>query len=220
MERIAVVGTSGHAKVVIDIIENSPGQAVAGVIADNLDGGTSFAGYRVLGNDDDVGQLWRSGSLDSYIVAIGDNALRGRVAEMYQDQHPEIPVSRALHPDAVIADSADISAGTVIMAGAIVNPSCVIGRGCIINTRASLDHDCVLEEFASLAPGSVTGGNCTIGRFSAVGIGAKLKHGVSIGENTIIGAGATVIRDIAPFKVAYGTPATERKDRKAGDPYL
>lgn len=47
-----------------------------------------------------------------------------------------------------------------------------------------------------------------------LGAGAKIFDGVSIGEDTVIGAGAVVIRDIPSFSIAAGVPARVVKSRK------
>jgi acetyltransferase-like isoleucine patch superfamily enzyme len=106
------------------------------------------------------------------------------------------------------------------MAGAVVNPGARVGAFCILNTNSSIDHDCILEDYASLAPGVVTGGGVVIGRYTAIGIRATVVHGVRIGEHSVIGAGATVLHDIPDHVVAYGTPARVVRNRQTGDPYL
>jgi len=49
--------------------------------------------------------------------------------------------------------------------------------------------------------GITIGGNCWLGA------GVKVFDGVSIGEDSIIGAGALVIKDVPPFSIAAGMPA-------------
>jgi acetyltransferase-like isoleucine patch superfamily enzyme len=83
-----------------------------------------------------------------------------------------------------------------------------------------LEHESVLKDFASLAPGAVVGGRSTIGERSAVGLGASVKHGISVGDDTIIGANSYVHRDISDELVAYGSPARVVRSREPGDTYL
>jgi acetyltransferase-like isoleucine patch superfamily enzyme len=108
----------------------------------------------------------------------------------------------------------------VILQGAIVGSAAHVGYACLINTGAVLDHESVLEDFASLAPGAVTGGRVRIGTRSAISIGAVLTHGISVGPDTVIGASSLVYRDIPGNVVAYGTPARVVRPREATDPYL
>lgn len=124
------------------------------------------------------------------------------------------------HPKASIGEEVSIGVRTVVMAGASISPCSSVGRFCILNPNSSRDHDSVLEDFASLAPGATTGGNRRIGHYSAISIGAILVQGIHIGEHTVVGAGSLVMKPIESFVVAYGTPAKAVRDRKHGDKYL
>lgn len=220
MDNIVLIGSSGHAKVIIDIVEHEGRYKIAGLFDEYRKVGEQTLGYQILGREEDLLQLMTSHILIGVIVAIADNFIRSKVAAFVEEVCPDLPFISAMHPKAYIAKDVSIGEGTVIMAGVNVNPSCSIGRFCILNTNSSLDHDSVMEDFSSLAPGVTTGGNCRIGGYSAVSIGAVLIHGVHIGEHTVIGAGSTVMKHCEPFKVAYGTPAKTIRERKPGDKYL
>jgi acetyltransferase-like isoleucine patch superfamily enzyme len=106
------------------------------------------------------------------------------------------------------------------MAGTVVNSDSRIGAHCIFNTKASLDHDCVMDDFSSLAPSVTVGGVVRIGAFSAISLGANIIHGRSIGAHTVIGAGALVWSDMPDHCVAYGVPAKMIRLRAEGEKYL
>ncbi|HEX7909812.1 MAG TPA: acetyltransferase [Paraburkholderia sp.] len=220
MQNIVLVGSSGHAKVVIDIVEQQGLYRIAGLIDAFRTPGEMTLGYPVLGGESDLAALVSKHELEGVIVAIGDNSVRANVAANVADRCPSLPLVSAVHPAASIGKATTIGAGTVVMAGAVINPSCRIGRGCIVNTRASLDHDGVMDDFSSLAPGVTTGGNCHIGSHAAVSIGAVLRHGIVIGEHSVVGAGSTVLKAVDAFSVVYGTPAKKVRDRLPGDKYL
>ena len=220
MKNILVVGSSGHARVVIDIIEQQGSYKIAGLLDRNRPVGETTMGYNILGSESNIKDLRDKHKVDGIIVAIGDNSIRSDVAETIYGLCPDLDYVSAIHPRATIGRDVSIGDGTVIMAGAVINPCCSIGRGCIINTTASLDHDSVMGDFSSLAPGAITGGNCVIGQHAAISIGATLLHGISVGEHTVIGAGATVLENIDAYKMAHGIPAKVVRERKAGDKYL
>lgn len=220
MKNIVIIGSSGHAKVVIDIVQQAKQYQIIGLLDRFRHLNDQTQGYPVLGREEDLHELAVRHKLAGVIVAIGDNYVRSKVAEEVRLLCPDLTFVSAIHPAASIAKDVLIDEGTVIMAGAIVNPCSSIGRLCIVNTKASLDHDSRLGDYASLAPGATTGGNCEIGDYSAIGIGAVLIHGIHIGEHSVIGAGATVLKPIQSFRVAYGTPAVEVRERKVGDRYL
>lgn len=148
------------------------------------------------------------------IVAIGDNFVRAKIASRFST------FALAIHPSARIARDAEIGPGTVVMAGAVINPGVRIGAHCIINTHASVDHDCLIGSFAHIAPGATLGGNVEVGSGAMVGLGANVIHGRIIGEHAVIGAGSTVVRDVAANVVAVGSPARVVRGRAAGDRYL
>jgi sugar O-acyltransferase (sialic acid O-acetyltransferase NeuD family) len=217
---IAVIGSSGHAKVVIDIVQQQGKYKIVGLLDRFRSAGEQTLGYSILGKEEDLPELERAHDLKGAIIAIGDNFVRSQVAARVRQVAPNLAFVSAIHPSASIATEASIGEGTVVMAGVCVNSCSSIGRFCILNTRSSLDHDSTLEDFASLAPGVTTGGNCHIGQYSAIGIGAVLLHGIDIGEHTVVGAGSLVTNPIQSLVVAYGSPATTIRNRKPGDKYL
>ncbi len=220
MDNIVIIGSSGHAKVIIDIVEQEGRYNIAGLLDRYRKVGEQALGYQVLGQEEDLPELTTSRTLRGAIAAIGDNFIRSQVAARVRDVCPDLPFVNAIHPKASIGRDVSVGEGTVIMAGVTVNPCCAIGRFCILNTNASLDHDSVMEDFSSLAPRVTTGGNCRIGGYSAVSIGAVLIHDICIGEHTVIGAGSIVLKNLESFSVAYGSPAKAIRKRKPGDKYL
>jgi sugar O-acyltransferase (sialic acid O-acetyltransferase NeuD family) len=220
MDNIVIVGASGHARVVIDIVEHEAKHHIAGLIDTQRVVGDPVLGYPVLGREANLPDLIGRHQLAGVLVAIGDNFVRSQATQRIMQLCPQLPSVSAVHPGASIARDVSIGAGTVIMAGVCVNPCVSIGRGCILNTQSSLDHDSVMEDFSSLAPRVATGGNCRIGACSAICIGGVLSHGVIVGEHSVVGAGSTVLAAIPACAVAFGTPAKVDRIRQPGDKYL
>jgi sugar O-acyltransferase (sialic acid O-acetyltransferase NeuD family) len=219
MQRLLIVGASGHAKSVLEAVGASQAFEVIGLLDDRVPGDTVLHGARVLGPTALLETLAARENCD-VLVAIGDNAVRWQLMTRIRQSVPTVRFATVVHPSAVVATPADIGEGTVVLAGAVIGPGTTIGPFVIVNTRAGIDHDCVLEAGVSIAPGVTMGGNCRIGSRTAVSIGAVVGHGRSIGEDTVIGAGAVVLRDIGDRVVAYGTPARPVRPRQFGDRYL
>lgn len=220
MEKIVVIGSSGHARVVVDVLENEGRREIVGLLDRFRDAGEEAFGYPILGREEDLPRLMETHSLAGGLVAIGDNFTRSEVERGIAPTVPGFRFFRAIHPGSCVARDAKIGDGTVVMAGAVVDPGCNLGRSCILNTNSSLDHDSRMGDYASLAPGATTGGNVRIGDGAAIGIGAILVHDVEVGEQTVIGAASTVFQDIGYLKVAYGTPAKVIRYRGPADRYL
>ncbi len=56
-----------------------------------------------------------------------------------------------------------------------------------------------------------------IGRDVWLGVGVTVLGGVTLGEGCIVGAGAVVTADLAPYTIAYGVPARVRGSRKPAE---
>ncbi len=219
-KNIILIGSSGHAKVVIDVIEKQNLFSIVGLIDSHRNIGEETSGYKILGKEEDLPNLIRAHKVGACLIAIGDNWIRKKVYDKIISITNDMEFVTAIHPSAQIAKNVIIDYGTVIMAGAIINSNTKIGKFAIINTKASVDHDCLVGDFASLAPNATTGGDVRIGDFTAVSISATIKHGVQTGEHTIIGAGALVLENIGDYKLVYGVPAKEIRNRSVGEKYL
>jgi len=203
-EKIFVYGASGHAKVVIDIIERQGLYEIGFLVDDDPSlKGTQFYGYRVVGGKQEL--LESRDGISSGVVAIGSNRARICVAEWLVGNG--FSLISCLHPSAQIARGVVIESGSVIMAGAIINSDSHIGYNVIINTRASIDHDCTIGDGAHVAPGATLCGTVTVGLGTFVCAGSTIIPNLTIGPNTIIGAGATVIRDVPQCSLVAGSPA-------------
>ena len=217
---ILIAGASGHASVVADCIEKQGRYHVVGCIDSNRSAGVSACGAMVLGSEWDLPALRNQFGAVDIVVAVGDNWGRAQFADRITALMGEARFPMIVHPSAQIGRGVKIGEGSVILANAVVNANASVGRFCILNTKSSLDHDSVMEDFSSLAPGATLGGRVVVGAYSAISIGACVIQGLRIGKHSVIGAGAVVVRDIPDYVVAYGNPARVRRTRKAGDPYL
>lgn len=214
-----VIGASGHAKVIIDIIEQQGTFKIIGLIDSFKEPGTTLMGYEVLGREESIPELIAGQRVSGGIIAIGHNWVRLQVARRICELSPDFVLVNAIHPAARIAREVALGHGIAIMAGVSVNPGARIGDCCFLNTNASVDHDNVLREFSCLQPNAATGGNVKIGSCSAISIGATIIHNITVGSHTVVGAGSTVLADIPDLVVAYGTPCRIVRTRKAEDSY-
>lgn len=219
-QNLLVIGSSGQARVAIDILEKSDEFRVIGLIDDFRRRGEMVAGYEILGGIPDTAEIILKNAIEGLLIAIGDNATRQEIAERLQNLGIDVPYITAVHPSAVVSTSSRIGCGVLVMANAVVNAGAFVGDHCFLNTGATLDHESVMEEFSSLAPGVHVGGNSMIGRATAVCIGAIVSHKVKIGTNSVVGAGAVVLRDIPSQSLAYGIPAKVIRQRNLNERYL
>jgi sugar O-acyltransferase (sialic acid O-acetyltransferase NeuD family) len=214
MKNIVIFGTSGHAKVVFDILEKQKIFKVVGFISSN-EKINSYLGLPHF-HQNSLHEL----DFDSGVVAIGDNATREFLVNFIKNIKPNFKFINAIHPSAQLAHDLTLGEGLVIMAGGVVNSGSVIGDHVIINTKASVDHDCKLESFVSLAPNVTLGGFVEIKKMSAIGLGANIIHNIKIEEEVVVGAGSLVLQAIEKNSVVYGNPSKAIRKRSHGDKYL
>jgi len=202
LESIFVFGASGHAKVVIDIIEKQGRYKIVFLADDNMNlKGTDVYGYRIIGGKT---ELLASG-IRKGIVAIGSNRARCDVAAWLTDKGFDL-VS-VIHPSAQIARNVVIGNNTVVMAGVVINSDSRIGNDVVINTRASIDHDCTVGSGVHIAPGAILCGTVTVGDGTFICAGSTIIPNLNVGANVVVGAGSTVIRDVPDKVTVVGTPA-------------
>src|SRR5205807_4636903 len=95
------------------------------------------------------------GAFDLVVAVQGDR--RRELCEAVVARGGTLPV--IAHPAAVLSTTAIIWAGTIISAGVIVQSDARIGRFCLLNTACTIDHDNILGDFVSVAPGGDTTGH-------------------------------------------------------------
>ena len=200
-KRLAILGASGHGKVVAEIAELNGWQVA--FYDDAYPEISKLEHWQVQGKGADL--LVSLSDYDGCLVAIGNNRIRLEQMACLQAQKVHFPV--LLHPSAVVSHYAQIDDGSVVMANAVVNPFATIGQGCIINTSATIDHDCVLADGVHISPGANLAGAVSVGARSWIGIGASVKQCLSIGSDVTVGAGSVVIEDIADHLTVAGVPA-------------
>ena len=196
-KKVVILGCGGHAHVIADIVKAEGNNVVAFL-------------------DDDLNQPDCSGILSNYkkypncefIIGIGDEKIREELSHLNLKWHT------AIHPSAIISNSAKIGEGTVIMANAVINCRTVIGRHSIINSGSIIEHDNAVGNYVHVSPKVALGGNVTIGDRTWVGIGSTIINNINICSDVIIGAGAVVIKDIKKPGTYLGIPAKAQRSEK------
>ena len=99
-----------------------------------------------------------------------------------------------------------VGEGSIICAGTIITVDVIIGKHVIVNLDCTLGHDDIINDFVTMYPSVNVSGNVEIGECSELGTGAQIIQGKKIVPNTIIGAGAVVVKDIEEKGTYVGSP--------------
>lgn len=200
--KLAILGASGHGKVVADTALQAGWQEIA-FFDDAWPELTENGAWPVVGGSRLL--LGRLAEFDGVAVGIGNNRIR--LAKVRELMAAGAAMPSIVHPCAVVSPMATLGGGCVIFAGAAIQVGSQLGHACIVNTNASVDHDCQLADGVHICPGTAVAGLVTIGEGSWIGIGASIKQLVQVGSDVTVGAGAAVVTDIADGQTVVGVPA-------------
>ncbi|MDP3846179.1 MAG: acetyltransferase [Pseudomonas sp.] len=202
MKKLAILGASGHGKVVADTAECCGWHSIE-FFDDAWPVRQDNGVWSIVG--DTTALLACLPEYAGVIVAIGDNRIRqSKLAEL---QAEDAELITLLHPAATVSRYACIGVGSVVFAGVVVNADASVGLGAILNTGCSIDHDCVLGDAVHVSPGARLAGGVRVGDLSWIGIGASVRQLLQIGSRVVVGAGAAVVCNIADNATVAGVPA-------------
>ncbi len=200
MNRLIIIGSGGHGKVIADSAFKNGYRDIC-FVDDNSTG--ECMGFPIIGVSEDI-EKFDDGKTD-FVIGIGNNEIRKAISKKH-----DVNWVAVIHPSAQIAINVSIGKGTVVMAGAVVNSCATVGEHCIINTCAVVEHDNIIGNYAHISPNAALGGTVHIGESTHIGIGATVKNNINICSNCMVGAGAVVVKDIAEDGIYISVPAIRK----------
>jgi sugar O-acyltransferase (sialic acid O-acetyltransferase NeuD family) len=148
-----LLGAGGHAKVVMDIIQDHR-YHIRGVCDPILykKKVSKWRGLKVLGDDSFVKKLDpKEIFLANGVGITRSNKIREEIYDEFTKLGFVFPC--LVHHSAWISPSARAANGVQIMAGAIIQADVMIGENSIVNTGAKVDHDSIVGAHSHIAPG-------------------------------------------------------------------
>ena len=220
MKNIVLIGGGDQAHYTIDIIHKQGKYNIVGIIDAQEKLNTEKFGYKIIGRQENIKHLISIFDIHGAVISIGDNWTRYYVASQVKKLVPEFKFFNAIHPSCIIGEHVKFGEGIVAMAGIIFNPRATVGDHTFFATGAQVEHDCIIGDYASISAGSITGGYVELGNFAAITLGVTVFDRTKIGENSVVGAGSLVVKDLPDNVLAYGNPAKIIRPRKAGEKFL
>ena len=196
MEKIIIIGTGGHAKVIFNYLKNY-NDNVVGFCDENKKKDLLY-GLPVYKSIDEI----KDKEKHRFIIAIGNNYIRRRIANTYNLNYYTF-----IHESALISDDVVIGEGSMIMAGTIINSGTAIGKHVIINTGAIIEHDCTIKNYVHASPRTTICGTCTIGENVWLGAASTIINNIEICNDIIVGSATNVIMSITENGTYIGNPA-------------
>ena len=205
MKDIVIIGAGGFGREVAWLIEDINKKNmewnIIGFVDDNQAiQGSEVNGYKVVGNID-----WLK-EQELYVVnAIGDPVTKKKIIEKLDGSKNKYPV--LIHPSVICSDRVSFGEGSIICAGNIITVNVEIGKHVIINLDCTIGHDANIGDYSTVLPSVNVSGFVKTEECVSVGTGSAIIQGVSIGRNTVVGAGAVIVKDLPANCTAVGSPA-------------
>ncbi|MCX7870445.1 MAG: NeuD/PglB/VioB family sugar acetyltransferase [bacterium] len=192
MKEIILIGSGGHCRSIIDIIELVGEYKIAGIVDLEERLGQSVLGYKVIATLEDLEKLRKH--YEYVFIAIGqvkpDPIIRINIYNKIKNLNYKVPI--IISPRAYVSKHSIIEEGTVVMHDAFINSNVKVGKNCIINTKAIIEHDCIIGDFCHISTGAIVNGGVVVGNGCFIGSNATVVHNIKIPDNSFIKAASLV----------------------------
>ncbi len=194
---ILIYGGGGHAKSVLEIVQQNNTYTIAGIVDDDQNlTGRQVLGIPVLGTRLLLPMLMAQ---DVKLAANGvggilDINVRIKIFKLLESKGFSFPT--LIHPRATLEPSSKVDEGVQVFANAYVGSEARLYPRCMINTNAVVSHDCIIGPYTHIAPGALLAGQVHVGESTLVGMGVTTTIGVRIGDGVRIGNGAILLADV------------------------
>jgi len=172
-----------------------------GAVGDTVDG------YPVLGN---VEWLCRYEKEVYVTCAIAGGAIKEKILSSLRG-NVNIRAATLMDPSVIVGKGAIVEEGCILCAGTVLAVHSHVCSHCIVNFNCTIGHDTVLRDYCTVHPGCNISGKVSIGSRSLLGTGTKIIQGLHIAPDTVLGAGAVVVRDIIESGTYVGVPVKRIK---------
>ena len=196
-----MIGAGGCAREVAWTLRETPPFELAGFVI-------SDASKRTPNDAEPLFDYDTLRDFDGFVLGVGAPALRARLYDEARERFPNALWPAIVHPS-VLGDRASnaIGEGAVVCAGAILTVNVTLAPHVLVHYGSIISHESSVGRFSNLNPGCRIAGAVTIEDEVSVGLGAQIIQKIRVGARAVIGAGAVVIRDVAPGVTVAGVPA-------------
>jgi len=211
MKRFAVFGASGCGRGVMPLarqqLQLAEQKAWDLVFVDDKPPAPQLNGQRVL-----TYAQWLAEPAESRHIslAIANSAVRAQLAARCAADGVAFFEVRAAN--VIELDDVQIGPGAIFNPFVTLTSNIRIGQHFQANLYGYVEHDCVIGDFVTFAPGVMCNGNVVVQDHAYIGAGAVLKQGkpgqpLVIGHGAVVGMGAVVTKSVAPGTTVVGNPA-------------
>jgi len=146
----------------------------------------------------------------SVLIAIANSQVREKLANKLQQDQMTLWSVQA--DNVVLMDEIEIASGAALSPFVTLTSNIKVGKCFHVNLYSYVEHDCIIGDYVTFAPGVKCNGNIHIEDHAYIGTGAVIKQGTPdkplvIGKGAVVGMGAVVTKSVPAGVTVVGNPA-------------
>jgi sugar O-acyltransferase (sialic acid O-acetyltransferase NeuD family) len=139
------------------------------------------------------------------VIAIGEPSERKKLYDKIVNH--KLKLTTLIDPTSFISPTAKIGEGTIVMQFVTISSNVEINTNCVLHPNIKIGHDTTIGKHTTICVNATLGGGMEIGEGVYVGMGAASLEKLTIGDNSILGMGAVLYKNLEAEQVALGNPA-------------
>ena len=201
MNKIIILGTSGHMKEQLEWIEDMMDYKKIKCKIIFCSDKKIFKNYDIISEKKikkNIGKLY---------LAIGSPNIRSKLISKFKN----FDFFSLIHPSAKISKNVKIGKGVSISPNCIITSNVKLGDFNNLNCGVGIFHDCKIDINNTFSPGAKILGGCKIGKSNFFGTNSCVKENSKIGNHNTLGASSFLNFNLGNYKKVGGVPAKNIK---------
>ncbi len=192
-KKILIVGSGGHAKSCIEIINQNKNFIIKGIVCENKNKYKPILNIPCVGEDKDLERL--RNVFKYCFIGIGQIKKNNKRVDMFNKlKKMGYILPKFTSNSAFVSKYSYIGEGSIIMNKCIINHQSKIGSNCIINNGSIIEHDVEIGDNSHVSTGVIINGSTKVENNVFIGSGSILVNDIRIKKNKFIKAGKIIKR--------------------------